>query len=66
MTPRRFRRRAPIVLAGKAPRRRPDRERDAVLGGDALEAPVPGQLLVLLSRLHRVEPPQPGRDDAEA
>ena len=55
-------RRAPVVLSQKpAARRR--RGRDSLLGAEALEAPLPGQLLILLSRLHRSERagPQEGR-----
>ena len=32
-----------------------------MLGADALDAPLPGPLLILLSRLHRSEGPQEGR-----
>ncbi|WP_238296789.1 hypothetical protein [Methylobacterium soli] len=32
-----------------------------MLGADALDAPLPGPLLILLSRLHRAEGPQEGR-----
>lgn len=63
MTPRRSRRRASIVLAEAARPRRRNRGRDAALDVEALEAPMPGRLLVLLSRLHRAEPAKPETDD---
>ncbi|SFL43343.1 hypothetical protein [Methylorubrum salsuginis] len=55
MTPRSVRRRAPVVVKQEP---RPDRRRPgrpALLDAGALEAPLPGPLLVLLSRLHRAE-----------
>lgn len=55
MTPRPARRRAPIVVKQEP---RPDRRRSVrspILDAGALEAPLPGPLLVLLSRLHRAE-----------
>ncbi len=52
--------RRPVVLDGLSRRRRrPVRARDALLGAEALETPLPGQLLVLLSRLHRAENSKP-------
>ncbi len=49
-------RKAPVVLASGVPsRRRRKRERGETFDAQALSAPVPGQLLVLLSRLHRTE-----------
>lgn len=65
MTPRSARRRSPIVV--KRPPRL-DRQRAAasdILAPDTLEAPLPGPLLVLLSRLHRAEvKPAPESDTA--
>ncbi|MBB2964026.1 hypothetical protein [Methylobacterium sp. R2-1] len=55
MTPRSVRRRSPVVVKREP---RPDRRRAAsadILAPDTLEAPLPGSLLVLLSRLHRAE-----------
>ncbi|MBD8908428.1 hypothetical protein [Methylorubrum zatmanii] len=55
MTPRSARRRSPIVVPREP---RPDRRRASnadILDPGALEAPLPGPLLVLLSRLHRAE-----------
>ncbi len=55
MTPRFVRRRSPVVVKREP---RPDRRRTTradILAPDALEAPLPGPLLVLLSRLHRAE-----------
>ncbi|KAB1076815.1 hypothetical protein F6X53_21345 [Methylobacterium soli] len=60
MTSSRSGRRAPVVLSQiSASRRRQGRA--SVLGADALDAPLPGPLLILLSRLHRAEGPQEGR-----
>lgn len=54
----------PVVLSGLARRRRqPARPRDALLGAEALETPLPGRLLVLLSRLHRAEEAPPRTAD---
>ena len=51
-------RKAPVVLAkGLSLRRRRKRGRVEMLDAQALAAPVPGTLLVLLSRLHRCEDP---------
>jgi hypothetical protein len=62
MTTRRSGRRGPVVLREAVrPRRRRVRGREAVLS-ETLEAPLPGQLLVLLSQLHRSEQAR-GRDD---
>ncbi|WP_375463840.1 hypothetical protein [uncultured Methylobacterium sp.] len=36
-------------------RRKPVRAGQTLTGADALDGPLPGQLLVLLSRLHRVD-----------
>lgn len=60
MTPRSVRRRSPVIVKREP---RSDRRRVAnvdILAPDTLEAPLPGPLLVLLSRLHRAEvkPPQ--------
>ncbi|MFY9293182.1 MAG: hypothetical protein WAP03_21175 [Methylorubrum rhodinum] len=55
MTPNPVRRRPPIVVKQEP---RPDRRRTGrppILDAGALEAPLPGPLLVLLSRLHRAE-----------
>lgn len=55
MTSRSARRRPPIVVPREP---RPDRRRAThsdILDPGALEAPLPGALLVLLSRLHRAE-----------
>ncbi|HEV2544470.1 MAG TPA: hypothetical protein VGU70_17090 [Methylobacterium sp.] len=55
MTPRSVRRRSPVVVKREP---RPDRGRSTradILAPGALEAPLPGSLLVLLSRLHRAE-----------
>lgn len=61
MTPRSARRRPPIVVRQEP---RPDRRRPGrppILDAGALEAPLPGPLLVLLSRLHRAET-RPGEE----
>ncbi|MEH3120082.1 MAG: hypothetical protein PGN25_21465 [Methylorubrum populi] len=61
MTPRSARRRSPVVVKREP---RPDRRRAVashILAPDTLEAPLPGPLLVLLSRLHRAEA-KPGRE----
>ena len=62
MTPRSVRPRSPVIVKREP---RPGRRRRRVanvdiLAPDTLEAPLPGPLLVLLSRLHRAEvkPPQ--------
>ena len=56
--------RRPVVLNGLARRRlQPSRPRDTLLGAEALETPLPGQLLVLLSRLHRAEEARPRTAD---
>ncbi|BAU93566.1 hypothetical protein MPPM_4961 [Methylorubrum populi] len=55
MTPRSARRRSPVIVKREP---RLDRRRAAstdILAPDSLEAPLPGSLLVLLSRLHRAE-----------
>ncbi|WP_336486423.1 hypothetical protein [Methylobacterium nigriterrae] len=64
MKTRRSGRNGPIVLTGKPKARRPARGREDVLGAGALEAPLPGRLLVLLSRLHRAETARPDEDEA--
>ncbi|GJE62384.1 hypothetical protein MPOCJGCO_4517 [Methylobacterium trifolii] len=52
---RRSVRRGPVVLSGTSRRRRrPVRPRDALLAVEP-EGPLPGQILVLLSKLHRAE-----------
>jgi hypothetical protein len=65
MTSSRSGRRAPVVLSQiSASRRRQGRASVLgadMLGADALDAPLPGPLLILLSRLHRSEGPQEGR-----
>jgi hypothetical protein len=59
--------RRPVVLNGVSRRRRqPVRARDTLLGAEALDTPLPGQLLVLLSRLHRAEDAKPRRDEFDA
>lgn len=55
MTPRPVRPRSPVVVRREP---RPDRRRATnadILASDTLDSPLPGSLLVLLSRLHRVE-----------
>jgi len=55
MTPRSVRLRSPVVVRREP---RSDRRRATnadILASDTLEAPLPGSLLVLLSRLHRAE-----------
>jgi hypothetical protein len=55
MTPRSVRFRSPVVVRREP---RSDRRRATnadILASDTLEAPLPGSLLVLLSRLHRAE-----------
>ncbi|KAB1072096.1 hypothetical protein [Methylobacterium planeticum] len=65
MTSSRSGRRAPVVLSQKqAARRR--RGREGALGAEALDAPLPGPLLVLLSRLHRAEHARPEGRPGEA
>ncbi|AWN40399.1 hypothetical protein U8607_06155 [Methylobacterium durans] len=54
MNKKRSGRREPVILTTE-PRPRPGRRRSRSLGGDGLDTPMPGQLLVLLSRLHRSE-----------
>lgn len=67
MTPRRSRRRASLVLADQIrPRRRRRSERETMMSSEALDAPVPGALLVLLSRLHRAEPKPEGETAPDA
>ncbi|MDV2984301.1 UNVERIFIED_CONTAM: hypothetical protein Q9R58_08295 [Methylobacteriaceae bacterium AG10] len=65
MTPRSVRRRSPVIVKREP---RSDRRRAAsvdILAPDTLEAPLPGPLLVLLSRLHRAEvTPAPEPDTA--
>ena len=52
--------RGPVVVNDAAA---PVRPRDRIFGGPAPEGPLPGHLLVLLSRLHRAEAvPQERRD----
>ena len=47
---------SPVVLTGpRFRRRRRVSAREEILGKEALETPLPGRLLVLLSRLHRSE-----------
>lgn len=56
--------RAPVVLTGPlTPRRRKLSARQGLLGKEALEAPVPGAILVLLSRLHRHETEKPSETE---
>lgn len=64
MTPRPARPRSPIIVKREP---RADRRRTArpdILDATALEAPLPGPLLVLLSRLHRAEAKPAGDSDA--
>lgn len=66
MTPRAARPRPPIVVKREP---RPDRRRTArpdILDATALEAPLPGPLLVLLSRLHRAEAKPVAESDSAA
>ncbi|TXN21179.1 hypothetical protein FV217_15320 [Methylobacterium sp. WL9] len=56
--------RGPVVVTGDRARRRLRSSRDEVLGSEALDAPVPGSLLVLLSRLMRSERKTPSDDQA--
>jgi hypothetical protein len=66
MTPRFVRRRSPIVVKREP---RPDHRRATradILARDALEAPLPGSLLVLLSRLHRAEVKPAAESDSVA
>ncbi|WP_238230279.1 MULTISPECIES: hypothetical protein [Methylobacterium] len=51
-------------MTGDRARRRLRSSRDEVLGSEALDAPVPGSLLVLLSRLMRSERKTPSDDQA--
>jgi hypothetical protein len=44
--------RGPVVVTGTAVQARP---RERIFGGPAPDGPLPGHLLVLLSRLHRAE-----------
>ena len=53
MKARKVQRRSPVVMRGILGRRRARAPRDEVLGAEALDAPMPGSLLVLLSRLAR-------------
>lgn len=54
MKARKVLRRSPVVMRGVLSRRRRTRSpQEEVLGAEALEAPMPGSLLVLLSRLAR-------------
>lgn len=56
--------RTPVVLAGKSKaRRRLARERGIFSDADTLTGPMPGPMLVLLSRLHRTE--RPSLDEEE-
>jgi hypothetical protein len=61
-----LRRGSVIVPAGPSRRRRRITLRDEVLGPAALEAPLPGTLLVLLSRLHRSEAGHARKDEEPA
>ena len=61
MTPRPARRRSPVVVKEARPDRRRRSARPDILDPGALEAPLPGSLLVLLSRLHRAEA-KPGEE----
>lgn len=66
MIPRSARRRSPIVVKRE---QRPDRRTthaDILLAPDTLEGPLPGPLLVLLSRLHRAEMGKPRHDSDPA
>lgn len=53
---RRFSRRGPVVLNDNTRRkRRRVRTRDTAFLADTVDAPLPGQILVMLSKLHRAE-----------
>lgn len=58
MKRRKAARRASVVLTGPRASRRKAATRASPLSKDALDVPVPGSLLVLLSRLHRSESKQ--------
>lgn len=53
--------RGPVVVNGTAVHARP---RERVFGGHAPDGPLPGHLLVLLSRLHRAEAEPKDRQEA--
>lgn len=55
MPPKSARRRPPIVVKQEPRHDRRRTQRAPLLDAGALEAPLPGPLLVLLSRLHRAE-----------
>jgi hypothetical protein len=56
--------RTPVVMAEKLrSRRRLARGREGILDPETLTAPLPGSMLVLLSRLHRSE--MIGRDEED-
>lgn len=61
MPPKSARRRAPIVVKQEPRPHRRRAHRAPLLDAGALEAPLPGPLLVLLSRLHRAET-RPGEE----
>ena len=54
--------RGPVVVNGAAV---PARPRERIFGGPAPDGPIPGPLLVLLSRLHRAEAEPKDRQEAE-
>jgi len=65
MTRTTSRRHGPIVLSGSTARRRTrPPTRAELLGKDMLDTPLPGKLLVLLSRLHRSEGGERDRNQA--
>lgn len=62
MKKKRSGRREPVILTTE-PRPRHGRRRVQAMGTEGLDAPMPGQLLVLLSRLHRSETARARPDD---
>lgn len=66
MKARKIARGRPVVLVRDRKRRISARtKREDLLGKSALEAPVPGSLLVLLSRLYRAEPQSAKADEPQ-
>ncbi|WP_342148195.1 hypothetical protein [Methylorubrum sp. SB2] len=61
MTPKPVHRRPPVVVKQEPRSARRRAQRAPLLDAGALEAPLPGPLLVLLSRLHRAEA-RPGKE----
>jgi len=59
--------RTPVVMAEKSrSRRRLARGREGILDPETLTGPLPGSMLVLLSRLHRSEVSRHDEDDRTA